>query len=99
MVLTEFLDGAATRGAGIRREAARFARLLGSLPGVRVIPQTPELFAAALALYEQRVDKEWSLTDCASLVICQQEGIYDVLTYDRHFLQMGLNTLLRPPGF
>jgi hypothetical protein len=58
MVMTEFLDGAATRGEGIRR-AARFARLLDSLPNVRVIPQTPELFAAALALYEERVDKKW----------------------------------------
>ena len=98
MVLTEFLDGAATRGAGIRRETARFARLLEALPNVRVIPQTAELFAVALALYEQRLDKEWSLTDYASFVICRQEGIHDVLTYDQHFAQMGLNTLLRTPG-
>lgn len=97
MVLTEFLDGAATRGAGLRREAARFARILTTLPSVQVIPQTSELFAAALALYEQRLDKEWSLTDCASFVICRQEGIQDVLTYDQHFVQMGLNALLRTP--
>jgi len=41
---------------------------------VQVIPQTPELFAAALALYEARLDTEWSLTDCASLVIVSRRG-------------------------
>ena len=98
VVLTELLDGAAERGSAVRNGAVRFVRLLDTLPNVRVIPQTPELFAAALALYEQRPDKAWNLTDCASLVICQQEGVYDVLTHDYHFAQMGLNSMLRSPA-
>lgn len=97
MVLTEFLDGAATRGVYQRTRAAQFVRRIPLLPNVRVVPQTPELFAAALALYEQRPDQSWSLTDCASLLICQQEQITDVLTYDHLFLQMGLIALLREP--
>ncbi len=95
MVLTEFLDGAATRGAYQRTRAAQFVRRIPLLPNVRVVPQTPELFTAALTLYEQRPDQAWSLTDCASLLICRQEQIMDVLTYDHHFTQMGLNALLR----
>lgn len=56
---------------------------------------TPELFADALALYRDRSDKAWSLTDCASIVICQREGITEVPGYDRHFEQAGFVALLR----
>ena len=98
MVLVEFLDGAAVRGAYNRNRAAAYAERIPLLPNVRVISQTPELFDAALALYKQRLDKAWSLTDCASFVICEREGITDVLTHDHHFTQMGLNTLLRLPA-
>ena len=98
MVLTEVLDGTASRGQAIREQTVRFTRLLASLPNVRIIPQTPELFEAALTLYAQRPDKQWSLTDCASFVICRQEGITDVLTHDHHFVQMGLNAMLRDPS-
>ena len=94
MVLTEYLDGAAERGANYRREAALNVRLLMTIPNLRIVPQIPQLFDAALTLYEQRADKKWSLTDCASLAICRQENIHDVLTHDYHFTQMGLNVLL-----
>ena len=40
-------------------------------------------------------DKSWSLTDCASFLIMEEEGVTDALSHDRHFAQAGFQTLLR----
>jgi predicted nucleic acid-binding protein len=48
-----------------------------------------------LQLYRSRHDKEWSLTDCVSFVVMQDEGISDALTGDKHFEQAGFNALLK----
>ncbi len=95
MVLTEFLDGCAPRGEFARRVAVGFVRGLLMLNTVQVIPNSPTLFGDALTLYESRIDKDWSLTDCASMLVCNQLGIIDVLTHDYHFVQAGLRALLR----
>ena len=41
-----------------------------------------------------RPDKDYSRTDCMSMVICREEGITVVLTHDRHFEQEGFVRLL-----
>jgi uncharacterized protein len=46
-----------------------------------------------LALSEARPDKEYSLTDCISMVTMRQEGITEILTHDNHFTQEGLTIL------
>jgi predicted nucleic acid-binding protein len=56
---------------------------------VQVVPQNRERFIAALDLYEQRPDKEYSLTDCISMQVMKAMGITEVLTHDRHFVQEG----------
>lgn len=38
------------------------------------------LFQRGVALFEQRPDKEWSLTDCLSFVVMQDKGITQALT-------------------
>jgi len=40
-------------------------------------------------------DKGWSLTDCASFVIMEDEGLPAALTHDHHFEQAGFQALLR----
>jgi hypothetical protein len=40
-------------------------------------------------------DKNWSLTDCASFLIMEEERLAAALTHDRHFTQAGFQTLLR----
>jgi predicted nucleic acid-binding protein len=64
-------------------------------PEVETVPQTPELFRNALGLYQNRPDKSWSLTDCASFLIMDQRQIAEALTHDRHFEQRGYRALLR----
>jgi predicted nucleic acid-binding protein len=48
-----------------------------------------------VALFEQRPDKEWSLTDCLSFVVMHDEGITRALTADHHFEQACFTALLK----
>ena len=56
---------------------------------------SPELFASGSDLYAQRLDKDWSLTDCISFVVMRERGIAEALTADHHFEQAGFTILLR----
>ncbi len=82
-------------GPYFRQQAVWTVRRLLASPHVTVIPQTPDVFLAALDLYESRLDKGYSLTDCISMNVIRQEGITEVLSNDRHFEQEGF-TLLFP---
>ncbi len=95
LVLSEYLDGSADWGEYRQIAAASFVHELEWDGIVHIVPSSHKLFVAALALYESRPDKEWSLTDCSSILICEKEGIKEVLTHDRHFAQAGLIVLLR----
>ncbi len=52
------------------------------------------LMDRGIALYDQRPDKAWSLTDCISFVIMQDHGLRGALTGDHHFEQAGFDTLV-----
>lgn len=77
---------------------ARFLLLLDDLVSsdeVKIIPPSPELFAAGIDLFGQRPDKGWSLTDCISFLVMQEEGLTEAFTGDHHFEQAGFVALLR----
>ncbi len=95
MVLTELLNAFCTRGKFFRQMVLNVVDDLRSDPNVEIIPQSPELFEQAYQYYRQRPDKQYSLTDCASMVIMKEKGIDQVLTHDRHFQQEGFIALLR----
>lgn len=94
-VLVEFLTFVRRAGPQSRLGAAGYVDALRTKPGVTILPQTPELFNAGLDLYRARPDKSYSMTDCMSMVVCQERGIGDVLTYDRDFEQEGFVAMLR----
>lgn len=71
---------------GLRRENTPFA--------VEIVPMSENLFAAGWALYGQRPDKGWGLTDCTSSVVMQERGITEAFTSDHHFAQAGFTALL-----
>jgi hypothetical protein len=52
------------------------------------------IFDRAVALYSERPDKDWGLTDCISFVVMQDHGLTQVLAFDRHFEQAGSGQLL-----
>jgi predicted nucleic acid-binding protein len=95
MVLTEFLNHYAALGQPFRQHAAQVVRSLQENADVDVVPQAASQFAAALTLYEQRSDKKWGLTDCASFLIMQERGVVEALAHDDHFQQAGFFPLLR----
>jgi len=95
MILAEVLAFYADKGAPLREAAADTASRLCNDPNATVMPQTSVLFQEALRYYRARKDKEWSLVDCASILLMQSEGISEALTYDHHFEQAGFKALLR----
>jgi uncharacterized protein len=75
-----------------------FIRRIRSEPTSEVVPASDALLEKGLALFEQRPDKEWSLTDCISFVVMREHGLTDAMTSDRHFEQAGFRALLRESG-
>lgn len=70
-------------------------RAILSNPRVEVLPQTHDTFLKALARYEQRPDKGYSLTDCATMNAMDALGVREILTNDRHFEQEGYTILVK----
>jgi predicted nucleic acid-binding protein len=94
MVLTELLNFFADNEV-LKNAASVAVRTIVQDPNTETIPQTSLQFRDALDRYIYRTDKEWSLTDCASLLVMEQRGISEALTYDHHFEQAGFRALLR----
>jgi len=92
-VLVEFLNALSGTGPLGRAYAVDTVNDLRSDPDVEVLPQTRADFDAALALYESRPDKGYSLTDCRSMLAMKGRAIADVLSNDRHFAQEGFTVL------
>ena len=58
-----------------------------------MLSQSSASFQNALDLYRSRLDKEYSLTDCRSMVAMKSLGLSEVLSNDRHFGQEGFTVL------
>ncbi|NLA32202.1 MAG: type II toxin-antitoxin system VapC family toxin [Methanomicrobiales archaeon] len=71
-----------------------FRRRLESSPRMEIVFVDPDLWSKGWNIYETRLDKAWSLTDCISLAVMKERGISDALTSDRHFVQAGYRALL-----
>ncbi len=85
----------------LRQAAAAFMSSLRSDKHLfRVFAVDSKLFNRGCDLYRDRLDKEWSLTDCISFVLMQETNIRQALTHDHHFEQAGFRALLRenPPS-
>ena len=92
-ILAEFADALAESSS--RRLVPQFIRALEQDPKVRIVRAGSELFQRGLRLYEERPDKEWSLTDCLSFVVMKDENLREALTGDQHFEQAGFIALLK----
>ena len=75
-----------------------FLHLLRELeadPETSIVPSAHDLFEEGTRLYAQRLDKDWSLTDCISFVVMRQRALTGALTSDHHFEQAGFTVLLK----
>jgi predicted nucleic acid-binding protein len=97
LVLTEVLNHFARSGPYWRAKAVAEVRGLRGDPEVVVLSTSVADFDAALAFYEARPDKGYSLTDCRSMVALRALGVSEVLTNDHHFTQEGFTILFPTP--
>ncbi len=93
-VLAEVLNYVSGYGSVARREIAALVADVLDDENFQVIEQTREVFLEGLSLYESRLDKGYSLTDCISMKVCRQLNITEILTHDHHFEQEGFKVLL-----
>ena len=95
MVLAELFDALAGEGEHLRMAAVDLNKKLSNASNCEIVPQTSIIFREAARRYEERVDKGWGLTDCASFLIMEEKGVTEALTHDRHFVQAGFQALLK----
>ena len=92
-VLAEVLNWFAGTGRIGRVLAVNVVRSVLADSSVNVLPQSTNDFASALAFYEARLDKQYSITDCRSMIVVKELGISEVLTNDHHFTQEGFTIM------
>jgi len=77
-----------------RQRFTVFVQALNTNPVTTVIPCSSTWFRRGLDRFASRLDKEWSLTDCISFVVMEDNRITEALTDDHHFDQAGFTVLL-----
>lgn len=78
-----------------KSEQLRFYQSIRNDPGVRVVQVDAALEQRAWALWEARLDKDWSVVDCTSFIIMENLAITEAITADKHFEQAGFVRLLK----
>jgi len=90
-IVEEVLNYASSRGFIMKQKALLLYKKMLQEPNIEVISYNAQLRELDLKLYEKRLDKGYSLTDCISMIVMRQMGIQDVLSHDKHFSQEGFN--------
>jgi uncharacterized protein len=93
LVLIEIGDGLAR--VQHRQLAVDLYNRLQPSQRIEIVQVTPADESKAWALFRQRTDKQWGMTDCVSMVIMQRRGLTDVFGSDRDFAQAGFTILLQ----
>ena len=78
-----------------KQKASEMIKIIKADPNVEVIPHTTNLYESGQELYDKRIDKDYSHTDCTSMIIMKDKGINEILTHDHHFEQEGFTILLK----
>ena len=79
-----------------RHLLVRYIETIKNASYVEIIHVDKGLDTAAWILLQERLDKEWTLVDCASFVVMKQHEITEAFTTDHHFEQAGFVRLLKP---
>ncbi len=69
------------------------AKTIYSSTRLNIIRADDRLELMAVRLFEKYADQNVSFTDCVSFAIMRQNGIDDVLGFDKHFEYAGFNLL------
>jgi len=88
-VLIEVMSFYSKAGFRMRGKTVSFIKNIINNGQISIIDQTHQSFNLGLSLYEQRLDKGYSLTDCISMNVMKQLNITEILSHDKHFTQEG----------
>jgi len=78
-----------------RPRIVEFINGIKQSPFFDIIHIDKDLNAKSWELLSNRADKNWSLVDCSSFVVVQENKIVEALTTDHHFEQAGFTRLLK----
>ena len=92
-VFNELLAHFSRSGPELRQQVARFVHLTLGDGKFRVEAVDRQSFSKAL--YERRLDKRYSMVDCIGMTIMRRDGIDEVVTTDRDFVQEGFTNVMR----
>ena len=95
MIVNEVLSDFSKRSQFLREAAITLIDNIKQDPNISLVPLSSNQFQQGIELYKNRLDKNWSPTDCVSFIIMEEMGIYEALAYDKHFEQAGFRPLLR----
>jgi uncharacterized protein len=94
-VLIELLNYFSDYGPEMRRAVAQIVRqIMGDENVIIRSRRRSRDFIDGLILFEARLDKGYSMTDCISMSIMRWSNLIEVLTHDHHFAQEGFIILL-----
>ena len=86
-VLIETINALSKRE--FRKTVIEFIDKLEKSPSVQIVKITNEIYNNAWTLYQQRIDKDWGITDCTSFEVMKVFNIKKAFTNDKHFDQAG----------
>jgi uncharacterized protein len=92
-VLLEFADAFSL--SSVKPFAIEAIKRIHRLPMFLIVGFDRAVYQAGLDLYESRVDKDWSLTDCISFAVMNERGLSEALTADHHFEQAGFQAVFK----
>ena len=92
-IVTEVADALASRRTA--PGSCGLFRVLQQQTELTIVPASRVLMDEGIEFYENRPDKEWSLTDCISFVVMTKRDMTEALTGDHHFEQAGFTALLQ----
>ncbi|AKV70987.1 MULTISPECIES: type II toxin-antitoxin system VapC family toxin [Microcystis] len=85
LVLVEYLNFFAKFDQPMKQGVVNFYRQIQTSPNLQIISLDSYLIQSGVELYANRLDKGYSLTDCVSMIVMKQMGIYEILTMTRSF--------------
>ena len=93
-ILVEVLNYFSEFREYFKTRIARAVEAIISDAEIIIIECSHEEFLKGFELYNSRLDKGYSLTDCVSMNVMKVQNINEILTNDEHFEQEGFRILL-----
>src|SRR3990172_538844 len=78
-----------------RNTVVEFIHKLEKSPSVEIIGITEDTYSNAWKLYQERMDKDWGITDCTSFEVMRMFNIKRAFTNDKHFEQAGFSLMVK----